>query len=322
MEAPKHILISRPDAIGDMVLTLPMAGLIKQHYPTTRVSVLGKNYTRDVVKCCPHVDAFYSLDDWRDEVATVQYELVQLKPDVVVHALPHKTVVQAAKQAKIPMRIGTGRRLHTLLRLTHPHFYSRKKSELHEAQLNLRLLTSLGITSLSSPKNLDALIGFKTATPAPAWSVDLVDPTRTSVILHPLSSGSAFDWPLADWKSLCAALDSKRFQLFITGTSAEGEKLREGFGGWPENATDLSGMFSLAEFIGFIGAVDALVACSTGPLHLAAISGIKAVGLYPTVRPMHAGRWAPLGATARVLESEDETGMSIAVQTVVDCLEG
>ena len=71
--------------------------------------MLGRNYTRAVVGCCEHVDDFVSLDDWSDEVDAVTGHLRTLAPDAIVHALPHKTVVKAAHQARIPLRIGTGR---------------------------------------------------------------------------------------------------------------------------------------------------------------------------------------------------------------------
>ena len=54
----------------------------------------------------------------------------------------------------------------------------------------------------------------------------------------------------------------------------------------------------MPQFLAFIAAADGLVAGSTGPLHLAAALGRHALGLYPPIRPMHPGRWAPLGARA------------------------
>jgi ADP-heptose:LPS heptosyltransferase len=45
-----------------------------------------------------------------------------------------------------------------------------------------------------------------------------------------------------------------------------------------------------------------LVAASTGPLHIASAVGIHAIGLYPSKRPMHPGRWMPLGGNASYLE--------------------
>ena len=50
----------------------------------------------------------------------------------------------------------------------------------------------------------------------------------------------------------------------------------------------------------FISKADGLIAASTGPLHLAAALGIHALGIYPPIRPMHPGRWAPVGPGAKV----------------------
>ena len=57
----------------------------------------------------------------------------------------------------------------------------------------------------------------------------------------------------------------------------------------------------MPQFLAFIAAADGLVAGSTGPLHLAAALGRHALGLYPPIRPMHPGRWAPLGPHADYL---------------------
>ena len=46
---------------------------------------------------------------------------------------------------------------------------------------------------------------------------------------------------------------------------------------------------------------DALVAASTGPLHIAAALGKRAIGIYPPIKPMHPGRWAPVGENADYL---------------------
>jgi heptosyltransferase III len=44
-----------------------------------------------------------------------------------------------------------------------------------------------------------------------------------------------------------------------------------------------------------------LVACSTGPLHIAAALGKKAIGIFPPIRPMHPQRWQPVGVQAQTL---------------------
>ena len=70
---------------------------------------------------------------------------------------------------------------------------------------------------------------------------------------------------------------------------------------WGSDVTDITGMMPLAQFIAFINKADGLVAASTGPLHIAAALGKVAVGLYAPMRPIHPGRWAPLGPRAGYL---------------------
>ncbi len=57
----------------------------------------------------------------------------------------------------------------------------------------------------------------------------------------------------------------------------------------------------LKELISFINEADSLVAASTGPLHIASALNKYALGLYAPMRPIHAGRWAPVGTKADYL---------------------
>ena len=68
----------------------------------------------------------------------------------------------------------------------------------------------------------------------------------------------------------------------------------------------MTGKMDFSQFIAFISAADGLVAASTGPLHIAAALGKKVVGLFPSIRPMHAGRWAPQGPKASYLALEKD----------------
>ena len=63
----------------------------------------------------------------------------------------------------------------------------------------------------------------------------------------------------------------------------------------------MTGKMKLDELISFISKADGLVAASTGPLHIAAALGKHALGIYPPIRPMHAGRWGPLGIHAETI---------------------
>ena len=58
---PKRLIISRTDSIGDVILTLPVAGELKRMFPDIHILFLGSSYTRPIVECCPHVDEFVDI---------------------------------------------------------------------------------------------------------------------------------------------------------------------------------------------------------------------------------------------------------------------
>ena len=60
----KRIIISRTDSIGDVVLSLPLAGWIKKKYPNSTVIFIGRNYTIPVIQCSIFVDEVVSWDDF------------------------------------------------------------------------------------------------------------------------------------------------------------------------------------------------------------------------------------------------------------------
>ena len=144
---------------------------------------------------------------------------------------------------------------------------------------------------------------MRTDVPATANLLQYFTDRRFRLILHPKSKGSAREWPPAHFLALARSLDVAAYRLFITGTAAEGEQTRLQ---QPElfelpHVVDLTGKVSLAELLSVIGHADGLVACSTGPLHIASAMGKLTVGIYPPIRPMHPGRWGPVGPRASYL---------------------
>lgn len=300
-ESINRIIISRTDAIGDVILTLPLCGLIKKYYPKSEIIFLGKTYTQPVISCCEHVDVFLNSDDLlklSDDEACKRLKVINA--DAIIHVFPNKRIAGLAKKAGTNIRVGTRNRLFhwgTVNRLVR---LSRKNSELHEAQLNCKLLDGLGIKRIPELKELAALTGFTKIPYAASDVLKLADKIKVNVILHPKSNASAREWSLDNFKALINLLPPETFRIFISGTTKEQALLSEWMKGLPGNVIDITGKLLLDEFITFISKADYLVAASTGPLHIAAATGIGAIGIYPPIRPMHPGRWQPIGKKALV----------------------
>jgi len=66
------------------------------------------------------------------------------------------------------------------------------------------------------------------------------------------------------------------------------------------------GKLSLQELNSFISQADGLVSSSTGVLHLASALGKYTIGLFPPLKPIHPGRWGPIGKNATYLVHDKE----------------
>lgn len=315
-----HILISRVDAIGDVILTLPLLGLLKKMHPNLKISFLGRTYTESILAACVHVDAFVNWDKLSGLAPNAQAQaLAQLGCDAVLHVFPQRQVVKAARLARIPLRLGTANRIYHWRGCNRLTFLGRAKSPWHEAQLNVLLAQQLGLLpALVSMPSLSELAQHYGLVVEPIWrggvqralanklglQTQVGEDVAPSIILHPGSRGSARDWPLSHFVSLAESLLSVGVQVLVTGTEQEGQSFRTELAPiFAQGAKDVTGKLSLTELLRLIASCDGLVAASTGPLHMAAALGKRAVGIYPPVRPMHAGRWGPVGLQAEALSA-------------------
>lgn len=319
------VLLSRTDSIGDVILTLPMAGIIKNQFPDCTVVFLGQTYTQPIVKLSKHVDEFidYSMlskHPVQEQIAIIQ----QYKVDYIIHVFPRKQIAQLAKQAKIPVRIGTSHRWFHWLTCNKLLHFSRKKSNLHEAQLNIKLLAPLGIKKTLGIDEIGNFYGFQCNFLLKEEHEKLLSSGKKNIILHPKSKGSAVEWGLENFAQLIQLLPPEKFNIFISGTEDEGKLFREKLVEPFPQVQDMSGKFGLEEFIAFISQSDALIAASTGPLHIAAALGVFAVGLFPPNKPIHPGRWQPIGKHTKILllykENQENSVPSLTAQEVFAAL--
>ncbi len=300
-----NIIISRTDSIGDVVLTLPMAASIKAQYPDSQVSFLGRKYTQPIVDQCQSIDRFIDWDSILELGPEEQREaLAREEADVIIHVFPVKEIAELAKKVSIPLRVGTSHRLYHLTTCNKLINLGRKNSDLHEAQLNIKLLKPLGIDSDIEKETLSGLYNFKEPGFVTSSIRELIDPSRFNLILHPKSKGSAREWGTDNYSRLIEMLSVDDFKIFITGTAEDGELLSELLDKH-NYITNLTGKLSLEELISFINLADGLIAASTGPLHIASALGKHAMGIYSPMRPIHPGRWAPIGENAKVFVAED-----------------
>jgi ADP-heptose:LPS heptosyltransferase len=316
----KHFLISRTDSIGDVVLTLPMTAWLKNQYPNCRITFLCRAYTAPIVSKYKAVDQVLILDDFTSKSEKDQVALFKNGAyDCIIHVFPNKAIARLAKKASIPYRIGTSHRTFHWLTCNIRQNFTRKNSPLHEAQLNFELVRPLGLTKIPTWAEINeatqAFVVEQTSLPE-----RLIPFTTEPIIcLHPKSQGSAKEWPMSNYIALANILLENNKVVCFTGTENEGQLFRDQIPKH-ERCFDTTGQLSIDQLCWLITISEGLVACSTGPLHIAGILGKQAIGLFSPKKPIHPGRWRPLGNKSTTLVY-DENCVTCQANKPCNCIE-
>jgi heptosyltransferase-3 len=301
MKAEK-IIVSRTDHIGDVVLTLPMVGILRRYYPSAEIVFLGNSYTQAAIDACEHTDGFLAWDAVAQLGKKAQKAFLQdQEADAIIHVYPRREIAAAARAAGIPCRIGTSHRSYHLWSCNKWIHFTRRKSDLHESQLNVKLLKPLGVRFVPMLTDLPSLYGLTKVKPLTGQLAALLRADKLNLIVHPTTAGNAKSWSPDNYARLIESLPPQRYQVFVTGTDADRGTIEAGLPLRGDNVTSLVGKTTLTQLISFISRADAMVCASTGPVHLAAALGKCAIGIYSPKGIGRPGRYGPVGKNAHTL---------------------
>src|SRR5512146_946707 len=116
MIKPKNLLIVRTDRIGDVVLSLPLAAIIKKHLPDCKITFLVRNYTKPLVQNHPYVDEVIILKENNNKipVRTNVENILKHNFDSAVIVYPTFVTSLIIFLSKIKYRVGTGYRWYSV----------------------------------------------------------------------------------------------------------------------------------------------------------------------------------------------------------------
>jgi ADP-heptose:LPS heptosyltransferase/glycosyltransferase involved in cell wall biosynthesis len=319
----RSVGVVRSDALGDTVVSLPMAGALKRALPEAKLVWVCREYARPVVERSREVDEVRVWDGKKD---AARNEALFAGLDAVVFACPEPELMAAAARAGVPVRVATGRRWVSVRWATRRVWRSRKNRPEHEAMQGLRLLHALAIPArwrhpeLQDWQALTGLQGSINSTRVNNLVPSDWGPIQGSVVLHPGNHGSANSWSAKRFAEVASRLLERGVPVVVTGTASERPGLMpvlEALQGHPA-ALDAVGRWNLSELTDVLGSVGCVVASSTGPLHVASALGTPTVGLYRSVAPFWPERWGPLGG-GQVLATEslaEGGGLDLEVSAV------
>lgn len=301
MGALKHILISRTDKIGDVILTLPMIPEIKRLSPSSKISLFISNKLGNLLNGYEGVDNIFYYEDVVDNLLNF---FKSNDFDTIINVFPRKDIAVASFRAGIKTRVGTAYRFYSFLfneRIKEHRKYAVK----HESEYNLNLLSFLN-KEISFEKIFHLSYTDSEYRDLKNKLSKHLNLDTKYIIIHPGSKGSAVDLPVNKLIELAEYVKTKYplVKIVVTGLDQESNvtslfPLKLG-----GDIINLTGMLDLREMIILIDKSNLFVSNSTGPIHIAGALNKKIIGFYPNSAPMNAVRWKPLSNQAVIISPE------------------
>lgn len=296
MNSSQKILIVRTDRIGDVVLSLPLAEIIKKNFPDCKVGYFVREYTSPLLDGNPFIDEVVIAEEADGEILFGK-NLKQIKSkkfDASVVVNPTLKISLMMFLSRIQNRIGTGYRWYSFL-FNKKVYEHRKYGEKHELEYNINLLNKIGISLKDFSNAIQFHLFIDEKSSAEINSILYEKGFKSGnkiVIIHPGSGGSSVDLPKEKMIELTRMIGSlNNVSIIITGSKNESELCKEFE--ISKSVINLSGRLDLTLLKTLINKADLFISNSTGPMHIAAALGVHVIGFFPKILSCSQKRWGP-----------------------------
>ena len=210
MIKPQNLLIVRTDRIGDVVLTLPLAEILKKYFPACKITFLIREYTRSIVEGNPFIDEVLILQEnegrplIRENIKKISVQNF----DSCIIVYPTFSLALIIYLTQIKNIVGTGYRWYSFF-FNHKVFQHRKYAEMHELEFNIKLLEVFGIKEKIDKNDVNFNLIVKENQKVNEFVKRAIKEDKKLVIIHPGSGGSAVDLPVEKFKELVLMLNER-----------------------------------------------------------------------------------------------------------------
>jgi lipopolysaccharide heptosyltransferase II len=282
LEAGGHVLVSRLQYLGDVILTLPMVQLLRERFPRARIDYLARGSAADILVGEPLFDRVFSISDgslrstWRliRELRARNYSLA-----IDLYSNPRSAIATRLSGAR--MRVGGSRRGRQRL-YTHP--VTVPADERAAPQFHIAHLGPLGITGQASKPSL-TISNDENQEALSALTELGVDVGKPVIGVHPGGKWVVKRWPVDQFASLAERLIvAYGMQVLVMHGPGE-EMYRDELQGRLGSRALYSPTLPIRRTAAAINALDAMVVSDGGIMHVAVAVGTPTVGIFGSAEP-------------------------------------
>lgn len=302
-----RVLINRTDAIGDCLLTTPIARFIKSKRSEAYIGFIVSPRSGELINLCEGVDEVHILDPhWGlFKKWSFLFKLFwRFKADAFFHLGGSFLPSFFAFLFLTPFRGGLKSRPLSFLLLNKGMRQSRRLVEKHESLYNIDVAGPL----VGNYQNED-LLHF-----APKINLNnsMVDKgleglnegsSKPFILIHPGMSGHTLNWPSENYGKLIVKLFDHfrdKYQIVVSFTPSDHPYLmglKEELKEFPDVSKKVQffdgSKEGLVHFTHLMGQASLLIAPSTGTTHMANALGVPQIAFYSPIKVQSQKRWGP-----------------------------
>ncbi|MCM5679479.1 glycosyltransferase family 9 protein [Schlegelella sp. S2-27] len=296
----RRVLAVRLDNLGDVVMTTPALGAVRESLPEAHIALLCSSSGGAVARHLSDIDETIVYDaPWvkgrapravDDDLEMVERLARRDFDAAVIFTVYTQSALPAAmlcRLAGIPLRLAHSRENPYDL-LTHwvPDPEPGQGIR-HEVQRQLALVGSVGLRTRDDRLRFNCEEADRAAVQALLPRAGIA-PGERFIVVHPGATAASRRYPAQRFGVAADAIarDSGCTVLF-TGGRDEEPLVQEAQAAMRQRSVSLAGRLSLGEFAAVLERAQLLVSNNSGPVHLAAALGTPVVDLYALTNPQH-----------------------------------
>lgn len=279
MPIPKHILVIRFSAMGDVAMTVPVLRALTKQYPKLKITVVTNEFFKPFFISIKNVSVFTAdLNNKHKGVLglyKLSKELKAIGFDAVadLHNVLRSKILKTFFLGKKTVQIDKGRSEKRAL-ISGKHFKQLKTTHQRYADVFETLGYKLDLAQPTFPK--------KTTLKSDLKSI-ISNHNKPVIGIAPFASFKGKMYPLDKMKEAIEAL-SKEANIILFGGKAEAEELQQIEDAF-KNTKSVAGKLNLNQELDVISNLDVMLSMDSGNAHIAAMLGIKTVTLWGVTHP-------------------------------------
>jgi len=199
------ILINRTDAIGDTILTTPMAARLREEYPDADIRFLTSPICSPLFDEHPIINGAFVYNKKEHlyrRFSNLSKIFKEFTPDIYIFAGGDQTVSLYAWYKRVKIRSGLISKWQSFLFLNKGQRQKRSLVTMHESDYNLNLLQGIGLEYDAKLREQYAPVihvdEIKRTSDLEEFSNELeengLDPKKKNIFIHPGMTGHTLNW--------------------------------------------------------------------------------------------------------------------------------